>query len=168
MITLKNSQATSTDKPRSLPHVPVLLKEVISGLNIKPDGIYVDLTLGRAGHAKAILEHLPNGLLIGIDRDNEAIKEAPHLRDPLVELALVYYQLEDWEAVIKYCNAALNIPINAKTYINEVFSFDETIDDLLSLAYYNTGNIEKAVELSTEPHMKPVYSKIINKVNQIK
>ena len=79
MITLKNSQATSTDKPRSLPHVPVLLKEVISGLNIKPDGIYVDLTLGRAGHAKAILEHLPNGLLIGIDRDNEAIKEAKNI-----------------------------------------------------------------------------------------
>ena len=81
---------------------------------------------------------------------NEAIKEAFHLRDPLVELALVYYQLEDWEAVIKYCNAALNIPINAKTYINEVFSFDETIDDLLSLAYYNTRNIEKAVEHATK------------------
>ena len=91
MITLKNSQATSTDKPRSLPHVPVLLKEVISGLNIKPDGIYVDLTLGRAGHAKAILEHLPNGLLIGIDRDNEAIKEAKNILSKSKNRYLIRY-----------------------------------------------------------------------------
>ncbi len=76
----------------------------------------------------------------------EAAKEAPHLRDPLVELALLYYQKEDWEEVIKYCNEALNIPINYKTYINEVFSFDETIDDLLSLAYYNTNQLVKAIE----------------------
>lgn len=76
----------------------------------------------------------------------EAAKEAPHLRDPLVELALLYYQKEDWKEVIKYCNEALNIPINYKTYINEVFSFDETIDDLLSLAYYNTNQLDKAIE----------------------
>ena len=54
------------------------------------------------------------------------------------------------QEVIKYCNTALNIPINAKTYINEVFTFDETIDDLLSLAYYNTGNIDKAVKYATK------------------
>lgn len=76
---------------------------------------------------------------------NEAIKEAPHLRDPLVELALLYYQKQDWEKVIYYCNEALKIPINYKTYINEVFSFNETIDDLLSLAYYNTNQFKEAV-----------------------
>lgn len=75
-----------------------------------------------------------------------AIKEAPHLRDPLVELALLYYDQGDWQNVIRYCKAAQKIPINCKTYINEVFSFDETIDDILSLAYYNIGNIPKAIE----------------------
>ena len=75
-----------------------------------------------------------------------AIKEAPHLRDPLVELALLYYDQGDWQNVIRYCKAAQKIPINCKTYINEVFSFDETIDDILSLAYYNIGDIPKAIE----------------------
>ena len=75
-----------------------------------------------------------------------AIKEAPHLRDPLVELALLYYEQENWQSVICYCEAAKSNPINGKTYINEVFSFDETIDDILSLAYYNIGDIPKAIE----------------------
>ena len=39
-------------------HIPVMLNEVIDSLNIKPDGIYVDLTLGRAGHAEAILKNI--------------------------------------------------------------------------------------------------------------
>ncbi len=55
-------------------HKPVLLNECIQGLNIKQDGIYVDGTLGGAGHSKVILDHLsPKGLLIGIDRDEEAL-----------------------------------------------------------------------------------------------
>ena len=58
-------------------HEPVLLQEVINGLNIKPDGIYVDGTLGGAGHSKHILENLTkDGKLIGIDRDIEALKES--------------------------------------------------------------------------------------------
>ena len=58
-------------------HKPVLLEECINGLNIKPNGIYVDGTLGGAGHSKVILEHLSNdGMLIGIDRDEDALKAA--------------------------------------------------------------------------------------------
>ena len=55
-------------------HKPVLLEETINGLNIKKDGIYVDGTLGGAGHSKQILKQLsPKGLLVGIDRDEEAL-----------------------------------------------------------------------------------------------
>ncbi|MGM9857758.1 MAG: 16S rRNA (cytosine(1402)-N(4))-methyltransferase RsmH [Bacilli bacterium] len=55
-------------------HIPVLLDEVIENLNINPDGIYVDLTLGRAGHSSEILKRLSNkGKLIGFDQDIEAI-----------------------------------------------------------------------------------------------
>ena len=58
-------------------HKPVLLNECIEGLNIKKDGIYVDGTLGGAGHSKEILNHLSNtGLLIGIDQDLEALDAA--------------------------------------------------------------------------------------------
>lgn len=58
-------------------HKSVLLEETIEGLNIKEDGIYVDGTLGGAGHSKQILKQLSSkGLLIGIDRDEEALKAA--------------------------------------------------------------------------------------------
>ncbi len=58
-------------------HVPVLLKEALTGLNIKPEGIYLDLTLGRGGHAKEILKRLSNkGRLIAFDKDLEAIKNS--------------------------------------------------------------------------------------------
>ena len=58
-------------------HEPVLLKECIQALNIKPNGIYVDGTLGGGGHSEEILKHLSSqGKLIGIDRDEEALKAA--------------------------------------------------------------------------------------------
>lgn len=58
-------------------HKPVLLEECIDGLNIKKDGIYVDGTLGGAGHSKEILKRLSKeGILIGIDRDKEALAAA--------------------------------------------------------------------------------------------
>ncbi len=58
-------------------HKPVLLEETINGLNIKRDGIYVDGTLGGAGHSKQIVKQLsPKGLLVGIDRDEEALNAA--------------------------------------------------------------------------------------------
>lgn len=57
-------------------HIPVLLNEVIEGLNIKSDGIYLDLTLGRAGHSSVILSKLDKGLLIGLDQDEDAIAKS--------------------------------------------------------------------------------------------
>ncbi|TPE57151.1 16S rRNA (cytosine(1402)-N(4))-methyltransferase RsmH [[Mycoplasma] falconis] len=57
-------------------HIPVLLNECLNGLNIKKDGIYVDLTLGRAGHSQEILKRLDKGKLICFDKDIEAIKES--------------------------------------------------------------------------------------------
>lgn len=58
-------------------HVSVLLKETIDGLNINPDGIYVDGTLGGGGHAYEVCKHLSSkGRLIGIDQDSEALEAA--------------------------------------------------------------------------------------------
>ena len=57
-------------------HVSVLLQECLDGLNIKPDGIYVDGTLGGAGHSSQIAARLTTGRLIGIDRDPVALKAA--------------------------------------------------------------------------------------------
>ena len=57
-------------------HIPVLLNETITGLNIKPDGIYLDLTLGRGGHSGEILKKLTTGHLYGVDQDQVAIEES--------------------------------------------------------------------------------------------
>ena len=55
-------------------HVPVLLDQTIKGLNIKPDGTYLDATLGGAGHSSEILKRLDTGLLIGFDQDINALE----------------------------------------------------------------------------------------------
>lgn len=61
-------------------HIPVMLEQCIDALNIKEDGIYVDLTLGRGGHSSKILEKLKTGTLISFDKDKQAIEEsAPRL-----------------------------------------------------------------------------------------
>jgi 16S rRNA (cytosine1402-N4)-methyltransferase len=58
-------------------HNPVLLKETVDGLNIKPDGVYVDVTFGGGGHSKEILSRLgPNGRLFGFDQDEDALANA--------------------------------------------------------------------------------------------
>ena len=58
-------------------HNPVLLKESVDGLNIKPDGIYVDVTFGGGGHSKEILKRLgPNGKLFAFDQDEDALANA--------------------------------------------------------------------------------------------
>ena len=58
-------------------HIPVIATETIENLNIKPDGVYLDLTLGKGGHSKMILERLSDeGTLIALDQDKEAIEAA--------------------------------------------------------------------------------------------
>ena len=63
-------------------HTPVLLKESIDGLNINPEGIYLDCTFGRGGHSQEILKKLnEKGSLIAIDQDLAAVKAAEFIRD---------------------------------------------------------------------------------------
>lgn len=54
-------------------HLPALLEESIEGLNLKPEGIYVDVTFGGGGHSRAILEKLTTGRLIAFDQDSDAV-----------------------------------------------------------------------------------------------
>lgn len=63
-------------------HISVLLEECLEALDIKPDGIYVDGTLGGAGHSSRIAAQLKNGRLIGIDRDTVALKAAGERLEP--------------------------------------------------------------------------------------
>ena len=83
-------------------HVSVLLNECIDGLNIKPDGIYVDGTLGGAGHSSQIAARLTTGRLIGIDRDPVALKAAGERLAPYADrVTLVHANFCDMAQVLK-------------------------------------------------------------------
>ena len=80
-------------------HIPVLLYESINGLNIDPNGIYVDGTMGGAGHSLEILKKLSNkGQLIGIDRDMEALKAS---QEKLKDYANVKYVNDNHDNIKK-------------------------------------------------------------------
>ena len=76
---------------------------------------------------------------------DKAIKEAPHLRDPLIEKAILEFELKNYSEVEKLCLKALQITTHEKTYINEPFSWDNTIYDLLAISCYYLDKIPYAI-----------------------
>ena len=86
-------------------HVSVLLDECIEGLNIRPDGIYVDGTLGGAGHSCQIVRRLESGRLIGIDRDTTALKAAGERLAPFADrVTLVHSNFSEITSVLEDLN----------------------------------------------------------------
>ena len=82
-------------------HVSVLLEECLEGLNIKPDGVYVDGTLGGAGHSSQIVRRLTTGRLIGIDRDPVALKAAGERLAPYADrVTLVHSNFCEMDRVL--------------------------------------------------------------------
>jgi 16S rRNA (cytosine1402-N4)-methyltransferase len=83
-------------------HKPVLLEETIKGLKIKEDGIYVDGTLGGAGHSKQILKHLSaKGTLIGIDRDREALQASKENLKEYSNIKYIYGNHDEIEEILE-------------------------------------------------------------------
>ena len=101
-------------------HVPVLLKPSVDGMNIRPDGTYVDVTFGGGGHSREILSRLGDGgRLLGFDQDEDAeqnIVDNPHfifVRSNFRYLHnfLRYHDIEEVDAIIKrlstiFCSAS--------------------------------------------------------------
>lgn len=86
-------------------HISVLLQESIEGLNIKKDGIYVDGTLGGAGHSKEIVKKLETGRLIGIDQDINAIKKASIvLNEYMNKVTIVHSNFKNLDTILKDLN----------------------------------------------------------------
>lgn len=85
-------------------HTPVLLRESIEALNIRPGGIYVDGTLGRAGHSKEIAQRLTTGRLICIDRDGAAIEAAQERLAPWLDrVTLVRGNFSELADILQDC-----------------------------------------------------------------
>lgn len=81
-------------------HVSVLLEECLEALNIKEGGIYVDCTLGGAGHTREILKRLKNGRLIGIDQDQDALSNARVLLKDYDNVTLVHSNFESIKGIL--------------------------------------------------------------------
>lgn len=82
-------------------HISVLADEVIENLNINPDGIYVDLTLGKGGHSKRILEKLSeNGRLIALDQDQDALNAAKKNLSDYPNVTFIKSNFEDIDKVL--------------------------------------------------------------------
>ncbi len=87
-------------------HYPVMLHECIEGLNIRPDGVYVDGTLGRAGHSMEIAKRLTTGRLICIDRDMAAIEAARDRLSPWMDrVSLIHGNFTDLDQLLEEYNA---------------------------------------------------------------
>lgn len=86
-------------------HRPVLLQECLDALQIKPDGIYVDGTLGRAGHSLEIVRRLTTGRLIALDRDETAMTAATRrLHDYMDRVTLVHSNFSNLGQVLRELN----------------------------------------------------------------
>lgn len=89
--------------PQEVYHIPALLKETIQGLDIKPDGIYVDVTFGGGGHSRAIMEELSaTGHLYGFDQDADARRNA--IDDP--RFTFVYSNFKFLRNFLRYYDVA--------------------------------------------------------------
>ena len=105
---------------------------------------------------------------------NMAIKESPYLRDPYMEKALITYELKDYKETEKLCLEALKIKKHPKTYINEAFTTDLNIYDILAVVCFNNGKyrsslkyINKALELDKDNERLINNKKLIEKyINQ--
>lgn len=86
-------------------HIPVLLDQVIDQLNIKEDGIYLDLTLGRGGHSSQILKKLTSGKLIVFDKDKQAIEQT---KEKLLKISsnieFIWSDFKDFDQELKTSN----------------------------------------------------------------
>lgn len=92
----------------------------------------------------------------------KAIEEAPYLRDPYMEMALLEYKLKNYKEVEKFCLKALRINSHQKTYINEIFSWNETVYDLLSISCFYLDKIDYAIYFVDKAlEMKPNDQRLI-------
>ena len=100
---------------------------------------------------------------------DKAKNETPYLREPYVESGILEYELENYEEAIKNLEIALKLKKPYKSYINEVFCYDSTIYDILSICKFNTGKIAEAiyyVELALQKN--PNNKRILNNKKLIK
>ncbi|HVX92920.1 MAG TPA: 16S rRNA (cytosine(1402)-N(4))-methyltransferase RsmH [Candidatus Dojkabacteria bacterium] len=146
-------------------HIPVLLNESIAHLNIKSNGVYVDCTLGEAGHSKEILKHLSkDGMLISIDQDSEAIEFVKSENEQLLKETnwkLIHSNFKDIQKIDllknkKVDGILMDLGVSSRqldqanrgfTYSNEQAPLDMRMNQDLSVSAYDLIQVLNEKEL---------------------
>lgn len=157
-------------------HIPALLNESIEGLNIRPEGIYIDVTFGGGGHSLEILKRLTTGRLIAFDQDEDAGKNVPednrllflnqnfrflknNLRfndissiDGLIaDLGVSFHQFDEPERGFTFRHdAPLDMRMNKNSAISAADLLNTTEESALADIFYNYGELTNSRRISKE------------------
>lgn len=157
-------------------HIPALLNESIEGLNIRPEGIYIDVTFGGGGHSLEILKRLTTGRLIAFDQDEDAGKNVPednrllflnqnfrflknNLRfndissiDGLIaDLGVSFHQFDEPERGFTFRHdAPLDMRMNKNSAISAADLLNSTEESALADIFYNYGELTNSRRISKE------------------
>lgn len=157
-------------------HIPVMLNECLAGLNIKPNGIYIDLTYGGGGHSKEILKHLsPDGHLYGFDQDLDAMEGAivderftfvrsnfryiknwmqyhgvEHVDGILADLGVSSHHLDEGERGFSFrYDAPLDMRMNQKGKLSAKNIVAEYTEEQLADIFYHYGELRQSRRIAS-------------------
>jgi 16S rRNA (cytosine1402-N4)-methyltransferase len=157
-------------------HIPALLKESIDGLNIRPDGIYVDVTFGGGGHSMEILKRLKTGRLIAFDQDEDAVINTPaddnflflnqnfrFLRNNLrfnniqsidgliADLGVSFHQFDEPDRGFTFRqNAPLDMRMNKKGTVTAAHLLNTMDETSLADIFYRYGELSNSRRIAAE------------------
>ena len=142
-------------------HTPVMLEECIENLNIKANGIYVDGTIGGAGHSKEIIKKIgEKGLLIGIDRDEEALKSAKKTLEKYSNVKYVHGNHDDIKKILndleidKVDGILLDLGVSSYQLDERNRGFSYIGDNKLDMRMDKTQNLTAETVVNTYPEQK--------------
>lgn len=133
-------------------HIPALLDESIKGLNISPDGVYVDVTFGGGGHSRAIMEHLgEKGRLLGFDQDQDAWANRlddsrftfVHANFSFLKNFVKYYDIEQVDGIIA------DLGVSFHHFDDEERGFSFRYDSKLDMRMNRSGKLDARTVVAT-------------------
>ena len=151
-------------------HKPVMLSECIEGLNIKPDGIYVDVTFGGGGHSLKILEQLREGRLIAFDQDEDAKNQAENIQSRSFTFCQANFrymkQYLKLNGVIKVDGVLADLGVSSHQIDSAERGFSTRFDGPLDMRMDKKGKLTAAKVLNEYPEEK--LHKILGMYGEVK
>lgn len=144
-------------------HTPIMLNECLNGLNIKPSGVYVDGTMGGAGHSAKIVEKLTTGKLIGIDKDSEALEVCKERLKPFGDKVVFvkndfknYKQILEELKISKVDGVLLDLGVSSYQLDNAERGFSFRFNAKLDMRMDLSQNLDAYTVVNTYPYEKLV------------